>query len=196
MNPTDLSPLYQLIGSYNIKINDREMSQNLIAPAAWALAVMLHKPKMVIEIGTSKGGMSALLADCVAHVGGEFHTFDIHGDGDFNQYPLRGNATFHLGDCFDIKNSDFIDNQLYKPGLAFLLCDGGNKVKEWNLFKHSLKSGDIIGAHDWCDETMPKYSPDFWIMLETPTAKLNLEGMELWMDSWFHYSAWCVRQKL
>ena len=54
----------------------------------------------------------------------------------------------------------------------------------------------MIGAHDWCDETMPKYSPDFWIMLETPTAKLNLEGMELWMDSWFHYSAWCVRQKL
>lgn len=196
MNPTDLSPLYQLIGSYNIKINDREMSQNLIAPAAWALAVMLHKPKMVIEIGTSKGGMSALLADCVAHVGGEFHTFDVHGDGDYNQYPLKGNATFHCGDCFDWPMFNLICEKTEQPGLCFVLCDGGNKPKEWNAFRQFLKPGDIIGAHDWCDETMPKYSPDFWIMLETPTAKLNLEGMELWMDSWFHYSAWCVRQKL
>ena len=63
MKPDDLSPLYHLHGAYNIRINEREMSQNLIAPAAWALAIMLHKPKMVIEIGTSKGGMSALLAD-------------------------------------------------------------------------------------------------------------------------------------
>ena len=45
------------------------------------------------------------------------------------------------------------------PGLASLLCDGGNKAKEWKLLNISLKPGDMIGAHDWCDETMPKYQP-------------------------------------
>ena len=196
MKPDDLSPLYHLHGAYNIRINEREMSQNLIAPAAWALAIMLHKPKMVIEIGTSKGGLSALLADCVAHVGGEFHTFDIHGDGDFNQYPLRGNATFHLGGCFEFPHAKIIVDCLRAPGRCFLLCDGGNKPKEWNTFRQFLKRGDVIAAHDWCDETIPNYSPDFWIMLETPIARLNVDGMIPFMDSWFHYSAWIVRERL
>jgi hypothetical protein len=196
MKPHDVSPLYHLTGGYNIRINDYEMAQNMIAPAAWALAILQYKPKLVIEIGTSKGGLSAILSECVAHVGGEFHTFDVHGGGDYNQYPLTGNATFHEGDCFDIKHSDFIDNKLHAPGLAFLLCDGGNKVKEFNIFKGSLKRGDVIGAHDWCDETKPGYSPTYWGWLETPSAKLRLEGTVEFMPLWFHWSAWCVRERL
>jgi hypothetical protein len=196
MKPHDVSPLYHLTGGYNVRINDYEMSQNMIAPAAWALAILQHKPKMVIEIGTSKGGLSAILSECVAHVGGEFHTFDIHSDGDYNKYPLTGNATFHEGDCFHWPNFDFICEKMERPGLCFLLCDGGNKPKEWNAFRQFLKPGDVIGAHDYCDEALPGYSPTYWGWLETPIAKLEMSGMALWEDSWFHYSAWCVRQKL
>jgi cephalosporin hydroxylase len=196
MKPHDVSPLYHLTGGYNIRINDYEMSQNMIAPAAWALAILQHKPKMVVEIGTSKGGLSAILSECVAHVGGEFHTFDIHGDGDYGQYPLTGNATFHEGDCFHPFYTSFIHEKLQQPGLAFMLCDGGNKVQEFNLFRESIKRGDVIAAHDWCDEMVPGYSPTYWGWLETPIKRLNLQGMVPFSPLWFHWSAWCVRQKL
>ena len=39
MKPHDVSPLYHLTGGYNVRINDYEMAQNLIAPAAWALGL-------------------------------------------------------------------------------------------------------------------------------------------------------------
>lgn len=196
MKPDDLSPLYHLTGPFNIRINEREMAQNLIGPAAWALAIMQHKPAMVIEIGTSKGGLSALLADCVAHYGGEFHTFDVHGDGNYNQYPLKGNAHFHLGDCFETSIRTYIKAKILQDGLCFVLCDGGNKVREWNEFRNYLKVGDVLAAHDFCDETIPNYSPDYWGCMETPISKLNIEGLSPFVPLWFQFSAWCVMQKI
>jgi hypothetical protein len=197
MKPDDLSPLYHLTGSHNVKINGLEMAQNLIAPAAWALAVLNHKPSMVIEIGTSKGGMSSLISGCVKTIGSEFHTLDVHDDGDYNQYSLYGNSRFHKWDCFE--HVDEIIEWMSRPGLCFLLCDGGNKPKEFNLFSQFLKVGDVIGAHDWCDETVPNYSPIYWSCSETPTARIqeaidknNLVDFE---PSWFRYSAWCVKRK-
>ena len=48
----DLSPFYHLVGEYNCRIQEYEMSQNIVAPVAWMLAISIHKPSMVIEIGT------------------------------------------------------------------------------------------------------------------------------------------------
>jgi hypothetical protein len=33
----DVSPFYHLVGGYNCRIQEYEMSQNIIAPAAWML---------------------------------------------------------------------------------------------------------------------------------------------------------------
>lgn len=194
----DLSPLYHLTGPYNMRIQEFEMSQNLIAPAAWALAIMRHKPSMVIEIGTDKGGFSNLLSSFVAHYGGEFHTMDIKSGGDTAGYPLYGNATFHQWDSF--AHGDEIRALIYKyAGPCFILCDGGNKKAEFNHFSDFMKRGDVIAAHDWIDFTVPNYTPDYWGCCETQTHDLqpaiDKHGLVDFMPEWFQFSAWCVKQR-
>jgi hypothetical protein len=197
MRSDDLSPLYHLTGPCNTNLNGLEMAQNIIAPAAWSLAILKHKPEMVIEIGTSKGGLSSLLSACIDVYGGEFHTMDIHDDGDYNQYPLYGNSTFHLWDCFEHVSD--IQEMILRKGRCFILCDGGNKPKEFNVFSRFLKFGDVIAAHDWCDESEPDYSPLWWGWCETHSHQLEdackqHELMEF-MDLLFHHSAWFARVK-
>ena len=173
------------------------MSQNLIAPAAWMLAIKVHKPRIVIEIGTCKGGLSNLLSSVTASYGGEFHTMDIVTGGEKNKYPLYGSASFHLWDCFE--HIEEIRAWIEAPGLVFLLCDGGNKPKEFNTFSDFLKPGDVIAAHDWLDETIPNYSPDFWGCHETHQTALDeaikSNGLVDFVPLWFQFSAWCVKQK-
>lgn len=196
-NEKDLSPFYHRTGPYNCRIQEVEMSQNLIAPAAWMLAIMKLRPAMVIEIGTCKGGLSNLLSSCTAQYGGEFHTMDVRTGGQENQYPLYGNATFHHWNCFEhIKE---IEALIQKPGLCFLLCDGGDKPKEFNTFAPFLKTGDVIAAHDFCDETIPNFSPEFWGCFETPIDRImetiTKFRLTLFYPEWFTYSAWCVRRR-
>jgi len=199
MRADDLSPLYHLTGPCNTNLNGLEMAQNIIAGPAWALAILKHKPAMVIEIGTSKGGLSSLLSACVAQYGGEFNTFDVHKDGDYNQYPLHGNAQFHWMDCFEPEGFEFITSLIEEPGKCFLLCDGGNKPKEFNIFSNFLKVGDVISAHDWIDETVPGASPLIWGWLETHSRQLEgsckEHSLEKFMPEWFDWSAWFVRIK-
>lgn len=46
--------------------------------------------------------------------------------------------------------SSLIDSILKnKEGVSFLYCDGGNKIKEIELYAPLLKSGDYLGTHDW-----------------------------------------------
>ena len=193
----DKSPLYHLVGEYNCRIQEYEMSQNLIAPSAWMLAILQHRPSMVIEIGTDKGGLSNLLSSCTAHYGGVFHTMDIKVGGDCNKYPLYGNATFHQWDCFE--HYAEIKDWVQKKGQCFLLCDGGNKPEEFNTFSEILKPGDVIGAHDWMDETVPSFSPLYWGWQETHTRDLSesiiRHALVDFMPEWFRWSAWCVKQK-
>lgn len=200
MKPDDLSQFYTRTGPFNIKINDMELAQNLVAPAAWGLAITKHKPAMVIEIGTSKGGLSSLISGFVSGYGGEFHTFDIHGDGDYNQYPLHGNSHFHPMDCFSYQGLNLISTLIKLNGLCFVLCDGGNKPKEFNELAKHLKKGDVISCHDYCDPTVENYSPIYWICQEVSLDDIKdtieKEGLEDFEPAWFKYSAWkCVIKK-
>lgn len=199
MKPNDLSPLYNLTGPSNVNINGLEMAQNLIAPAAWCLAILKHKPTMVIEIGTSKGGLSSLISGCIKEIGSEFHTFDVHSDGDYNQYPLHGNSTFHKMDCFSGQGLEFIKILIQKEGRCFVLCDGGNKPREFNEFSKYLKSGDVIACHDWCDESIKNYSPLYWGWAEVHSDQVGpackKHSLVKFEPAWFDWSAWFVRQK-
>jgi hypothetical protein len=194
----DKSPLYHLVGEYNTRIQEYEMSQNIIAAPAWMLAVLQHRPARVIEIGTSNGGLSNLLSSCTAHYGAEFITMDTRVGGDVNEYPLYGNSKFYQWDCFE--HIDEIKSWIQGDGQTFLLCDGGNKPKEFNAFSEFLKVGDVIGAHDWLDEDVEDYSPLYWGWLETAQKDLNVaiikHDLVDFEPAWFKWSAWCVKQKL
>jgi hypothetical protein len=197
MKPDDFSPFYHVTGPYNVRINEREMSQNVIAPAAWMQAIYDGRPRRVIEIGTCKGGLSSLLSGVLAMYGAEFHTMDVRAGGQENQYPLYGKSEFYQWDCF--QHISEIRQLIQRPGKTFLLCDGGNKAKEFNTFAHFLKPGDVIAGHDYVDETIHGFTPTFWGCCELRMCdvidtikELKLFGYE---QNWFKYSAWLVMQR-
>ena len=190
----DLSPFYHLVGGYNCRIQEYEMSQNIVAPVAWMLAISIHKPSMVIEIGTDKGGLSNLISSVVATYGGEFHTMDINVGEKQNMYPLYGKSFSHQCNCFE--HVDQIQRCIQLDVKCFVLCDGGDKKREFNTFSKFLKPGDVIGCHDFIDETIPNFTPDYWGCCEVQSKDLELDGLKDFMPEWFKYSAWKVCEKI
>ena len=186
------SPFYKLTGDHNCEVFGLKMSQNLIAVSAWMLAIMQEKPATVIEIGTGRGGLSSLLSHAMSVYGGKLMTVDKSNE---KEYQLHG-SSFCISnmDCFDM--SGLIRARIEDPGQCFLLCDGGNKEKEWNTFAPFLKPGDVIGAHDWINDRIPNFCPNYWSWSEVSEFSLNLSGMAPFMPEWFDKSAWFVRQKV
>jgi hypothetical protein len=44
-------------------------------------------------------------------------------------------------------------NFVQSPGVTIVLCDGGDKIREFNLISNFLKSGDYILAHDYAENS-------------------------------------------
>ena len=128
----------------------------------------------IIELGTHDGGLSSLFAlYCLGsrmfaqaedprepslyknnthHKSPkQFYTFD---------YVLRDiprtNLLLQMGTVFkkidflnDKSNIEYIGGLIRDGRRTLVLCDGGDKPKEFRLFAPFLKSNDIIMAHDW-----------------------------------------------
>lgn len=184
------SPFYKLTGDHNCEINGLKMSQNIIAPAAWCLAIMQDRPWAVVEIGTGRGGLSYLMSQALSTYGGKLVTVDIK---DELQKELLGNCELGIGDIFEA--TDKMQELCGKSGTVFILCDGGAKEKEFNTFSKFLKPGDVIGAHDWMDLSKPDCL-DYWSWSEVNEFNLDLSGLAPFMPEWFDKSAWFVRQKV
>ena len=187
------SPFYYLTGSYNCRIQECEMSQNIVAPVAWMLAIMEYRPSMVIEIGTQRGGLSHLISKCTAYYGAEFHTMDIKEGVLLPKNKLNGNSTFHVWNCFD--HSEEIKNLIQRSGQCFVLCDGGDKLKEFNTFSEFLKPGDVIAAHEYKSPNVENYDL-YWAWFEYNPNGLVTKDFVDFESEWFKYSAWCTKQKI
>jgi hypothetical protein len=103
----------------------------------------------IIEIGTYSGGFTLFLhknkkENC------ELISYDINAS--HNKVPKTHNIDFRIGDCF----SDFVHNEIKNLIIddskrILLLCDGGNKNKEFNIFSKYLKINDVIMCHDYAE---------------------------------------------
>jgi hypothetical protein len=120
--------------------------------------ILLENPHIerVVELGTGHGALSIVLAlhACKmssAAVG--LLTVDT-----VNKIPASISAIFQRlsvnflqGDCFDPSNvQKIMEHMNGRP--TFFFCDGGNKVREFNLFAGRLGKGSIIAAHDYTTE--------------------------------------------
>lgn len=76
---------------------------------------------------------------------GEFSTFDIKTT--LIDDKLKKICNVYTCNVFD--NLDLIRKCITDDGKTLVLCDGGNKIKEFNAFTSYLKSGDYIMAHDY-----------------------------------------------
>lgn len=109
----------------------------------------------IIEIGTNRGGLSILLSD-IAPKNCQILTLDItSGFLKFNPKEYEHNLRFVESDCFNT-GKDLITSWIQKDGQTMLLCDGGFKNEEFNLYSQYLKLNDIILLHDYID------NPNIW----------------------------------
>lgn len=163
-----------------------------------------EKFDVIIEMGTSLGGLTYILDDIVKeyNLPHNIHTFDI-GYRDYVETFLKERGcVYHILDEHDDIFKETIIDLLSNHGKALLLCDGGYKIEEFNRYSEFLKSGDIIMAHDYSknsDVFNTKINNKIWNWceitykdIEQSVIKNNLSEYEK-ID--FSYAVWCCFYK-
>ena len=113
----------------------------------------------VVEIGSYNGGLSSYIFDNLKK-DASFASFDI--DPSINE-SNRKDIDFRIKDCFSKEGQREIIELIQQPGKTLLICDGGDKNKEFNTFSKYLKTDDIIILHDYkSDETPFEEVAEFW----------------------------------
>lgn len=119
------------------------MQQAETALAFFEQMKLFDRPDGIIEFGTGWGGLIAALGRMLPEA--SIVTYDIV---DRRKVDLPGNVKFVKTDIFahvaellaEIKNFD---------GKLLILCDNGDKVREFNTFSTALRRGDMIAVHDF-----------------------------------------------
>tara|TARA_A100001515_G_scaffold103223_1_gene83829 strand:+ start:3003 stop:3701 length:699 start_codon:yes stop_codon:yes gene_type:complete len=115
----------------------------------------------VIEIGTSYGGLSLYLYEQSLQHEFNFITYDYLGfrNGIWSTRQNELKVAWNNELLFDFRDKDvFLDDTIteistiLQNNKCLLLCDGGDKPKEIQIYSEYLQSGSYIMGHD--------YSPD------------------------------------
>jgi len=112
------------------------------------------KPTTIIEIGTAAGGFSRFLDFSIKELDLKTHliSYDVRKNHYHDDLVKDTDVDFRLYDVFSSENKHLFEdliNDIQSTGLTLVLCDGGNKVSEFNMLSPHLKSGDIIMCHDY-----------------------------------------------
>lgn len=172
------------------------MSQNRMSIPTWSYAMEMYPPSTIIELGSFSGGFTIALGVHAWNIGCKVHGFEIHACPHTKLKPLSDflGVEFHTGDLF--KDPDLVRRLVNGPGVTYLLCDNGNKKKEFNEFAGSLKHGDVIAAHDYCSG--PEAS-EWWpwreIVKEDVAKSVAAYELEPWMQQHFDMAGWLVYKR-
>lgn len=127
------------------------------------------KPKRILEIGTALGGFTQFLKK-------------VSDDSDLNitilSYDICEKSWYKdlINQGIDVKVENIFDSNytvvqesvidfIKRDGTTIVLCDGGNKIGEFNLLSNYIKTGDFILAHDYIDNSenfIQNYSKKIW----------------------------------
>ena len=105
----------------------------------------------IIELGTSLAGLTYIIDDILTknNLKKNIHTFDFsYRDYVENELNKR-NCRYYILDEFTLIYEDTVSNLIKNGGKTLVLCDGGNKIDEFNKYSKYLKNGDFIMAHDY-----------------------------------------------
>lgn len=120
------------------------------------------KPTRILEIGTGAGGLTLFLRNKLNELGLKdtyLKSYDVNNTTfdanlhDLTNLELSKENLFGGGNEFILERKDLIEPYIQSEGLTIVMCDGGNKIKEFNQISPLLKKGDIIMAHDYCDNS-------------------------------------------
>ena len=117
----------------------------------WEHVLNMQGYASLLELGTYKGAFSVFLyAQCEVR-GVAFWTFDVK---DLLEVPW---VRHRFVQC-DVLLSGEVEKRMVHPCLLY--CDNGHKKTEVQKFVPLLKSGDVLGVHDWGNEIGPEDMPE------------------------------------
>ena len=170
------------------------------------------KPKKILEIGTSSGGLTLLLRDILDRINlsdTTLVTYDVyepqylrHHVNDGSKIDIRVENVFNH-QYSDLQNGQEIIDYISSEGTTLVLCDGGSKKNEFRILSKYLKVGDVIMAHDYSPNE--NYFKEFvhdkiwnWLEIqdsdvENPCSEFNLQGYH---EEMFRNVVWACRKKM
>lgn len=156
----------------------------------------LQKQKFdnVVEIGTAFGGLYLFLCEKSVEYNYNFVSFDIVDR--IQNENLKGRKILNV---FSDQSVDIIKTDI-SSGKTLILCDGGNKIKEFNYFSELLKPGDYIMAHDYA-ESIEYFNENInnvywnWCEIKDIDISKSLEKLKKYNDVDFVKCAWLCCEK-
>lgn len=118
------------------------------------------KPKRILEIGTGAGGLTVFMRDTLNELGLNdtyIKSYDINTTQitdaftDTTNLEILKDNLFSTDNQFTLERADLIEGFIKSEGLTIVMCDGGHKINEFKQISPMLKTGDIIMAHDYCE---------------------------------------------
>lgn len=105
----------------------------------------LHEFDLIIEIGTFTGAFTHWIHS-LKNIDCRILSLDINDSG-----MNIDNVEFIIDNCFNPSIITKLQNEISNSGKTLVLCDGGEKELEFNLYSKYLKSGDVIMLHDYAE---------------------------------------------
>ena len=167
----------------------------------------------VIEIGTSYGGLSLFLHDQSLEHDFKFITYDWFGfkNGKWSDRTNSLKNMFSGEFPFDFRNKNVFDESTIKEisdiltnNKCLLMCDGGDKPREFNILGKYLTPGSYIMAHDYASD-LNNYNSNIknkvwnWFEIQDSDIQETMDQFNLVKSSYyeiFEQVAWiqCVKK--
>ena len=164
------------------------------------------KPVRILEIGTALGGFTQFL---------KWVSEEINHPIDILSYDIYGRSWYDdmINDGIDVRIEDiFTDNYqrvkqevidfIQQDGVTIVLCDGGNKIGEFNVLSNFIKSGDFIMAHDYGENKEvfeTKINRKLWNWFEISNDNIEescvSNNLDYYNKETFENVVWTCRQK-
>ena len=174
---------------FNLEIPDRDipwedwllfagqrMAHNFYVYHLISKALLAHRVESIIEIGTQYGALTCYLGLWGARLDVPVHTFDIEPNlsRDVHWAFKKLGVTLHDEDVFTEDGQALVRLCIgSKP--TYLICDGGDKPREWRTFAPMIPAGSLISVHDYGEEFTKE---DFGC--DPPVGFDYLDGPESW----------------
>ena len=164
------------------------------------------KPVRILEIGTALGGFTQFL---------KWVSEEINHPIDILSYDIYGRSWYDdmINSGIDVRIEDiFTDNYqgvkqevidfIQQDGVTVVLCDGGNKIGEFNVLSNFIKSGDFIMAHDYGENKEvfeTKINRKLWNWFEISNDNIEescvSNNLDYYNKETFENVVWTCRQK-
>lgn len=165
------------------------------------------KPSRILEIGTALGGFTNFL---------NWSSKKIEHPIIIRSYDVAGYYTTQrlINDGIDIRLENIFDesyteinqeviNYIQGEGTTIIICDGGNKIAEFNLLSKYLKYNDFIMVHDYAkniDIFNKNISGKIWNWFEISDDDIkytcNQNNLIEFEKELFESVAWTCRKKI